>query len=213
MLAHARTVATQALQVWMSADRDALGFEPEGMVSGAYVEPLDTLCDMSHLLGREGWPAADGVRSIAYFCGTMAEADGETQAQADERARRDGLDHLRANATVVWPGAATADGGFDWSLLVDPDGRDGEARIGAQYWRANIFGSERYVLTPPGSIEYRLRPDGSGVRNLALAGDWTRNGVCGGSVEAAVTSGKLAARMLSGSPEVVPGTEGWLEAD
>jgi uncharacterized protein with NAD-binding domain and iron-sulfur cluster len=49
--------------------------------------------------------------------------------------------------------------------------------------------------------------------NLALAGDWTRNGICGGSVEAAVTSGRLAAQHLSGSPAVVPGTEGWLESD
>ena len=53
----------------------------------------------------------------------------------------------------------------------------------------------------------------AGPENLVVAGDWTRNGICGGSVEAAVTSGKLAARALSGSPAVVPGTEGWLEAD
>jgi uncharacterized protein with NAD-binding domain and iron-sulfur cluster len=213
MLDHACTVATQALQVWMTADRAQLGFSPEGMVSGAYVEPLDTLCDMSHLLPREGWPAADGVRSISYFCGTMAEIPGETQDAADARARAAGLEHLRCNATVLWPGAATAEGAFDWSLLFDPQDRDGEERLAAQYWRANIFGSERYVLTPPGSIEHRLRPDESGVENLVLAGDWTRNGICGGSVEAAVTSGKLAAKALSGCPAVVPGTEGWLESD
>jgi uncharacterized protein with NAD-binding domain and iron-sulfur cluster len=215
MLDHATTVATQALQVWMTADRDRLGFAPDGMVSGGYVEPLDTLCDMSHLLGREGWAPDDGVRSVGYFCGTMAEPDGQplALAQADERARADGLEHLRRHAAVVWPGAATGDGAFDFSLLFDPDDRDGEARLAAQYWRANVFGSERYVLTPPGSVEYRLRPDEAGPSNLALAGDWTRNGICGGSVEAAVTSGKLAARALSGSPAVVPGTDGWLEKD
>jgi uncharacterized protein with NAD-binding domain and iron-sulfur cluster len=211
MLDHAMTVSTQALQVWMTADREGLGFRPEGMVSGAYVEPLDTLCDMSHLLPREAWPAGTDVRSIAYFCGTMREIEGETQEQADARARAAGLEHLRRNATVLWPGAKTADGSYDWSLLFDPEDREGEARLGAQYWRANIFGSERYVLTPPGSVEFRLRPSESGASNLALAGDWTRNGVCGGSVEAAVTSGKLAAKFLSGSPAVVPGTEGWLE--
>jgi uncharacterized protein with NAD-binding domain and iron-sulfur cluster len=143
----------------------------------------------------------------------MTEIAGEPQAQADERARREGLDHLRRHAAVLWPGAATSGGDFDWNLLVDPEDRAGEERLAAQYWRANIFGSERYVLTPPGSIEHRLRPDESGVGNLVLAGDWTRNGICGGSVEAAVTSGKLAARALSGFPEVVPGTEGWLESD
>jgi uncharacterized protein with NAD-binding domain and iron-sulfur cluster len=214
MLAHARTVGTQALQVWLTADRAALGFHPDGMVSGGYVSPLDTLCDMSHLMGREGWAGGDGaVRSVGYFCGTMTERDGETQEEATARALRDGIDHLHANAPALWPGAADGNGGFDWELLHDPDGRSGQDRIMAQYWRANVRGSERYVLTPPGSVEHRLRPDEAGPENLVLAGDWTRNGVCGGSVEAAVTSGKLAARALSGSPAVVPGTEGWLEAD
>ena len=69
------------------------------------------------------------------------------------------------------------------------------------------------MLTPPGSIEFRMRPSEAKATNLALAGDWTRNGVCGGSVEAAVTSGKLAAQHLSGHPAVVPGAEGWLESD
>jgi uncharacterized protein with NAD-binding domain and iron-sulfur cluster len=213
MLDHAVTVSTQALQVWMVEDRAQLGFAPEGMVSGGYVEPLDTLCDMTHLLGREGWPASTGVTSLAYFCGTMREVPGETQAEAEARARAAGLEHLRRNATVQWPGAQTNAGAFDWRVLFDPEDRDGEERLEAQYWRANIFGSERYVLTPPGSVEFRLRPSESGVANLALAGDWTRNGVCGGSVEAAVTSGKLAAQFLSGFPAIVPGTEGWMESD
>ncbi|MDX6686258.1 MAG: hypothetical protein QOF86_2386 [Baekduia sp.] len=215
MLEHAATVATQALQVWMTKDAAALGVEPPGMVSGAYLAPLDTLCDMSHLLGREGWPLATGVASVGYFCGTMEEVAGDTQAAADARVRAAGLEHLTGKALVLWPGVAAGHAGdaFDWELLYDPKGRSGPARLDAQYWRANIFGSDRYVLTPPGSIEFRLRPDEAAPANLALAGDWTRNGICGGSVEAAVTSGKLAARALSGSPKVVPGTEGWLEAD
>jgi uncharacterized protein with NAD-binding domain and iron-sulfur cluster len=217
MLAHATTVATQALQVWMTRDARDLGHDnPPGMVSGAYLKPLDTLCDMSHLLAREGWPERTGVTSIGYLCGTMQEpAGGETQEAADERAFAAGLEHLRAKALVLWPGACRAgdDGAFDWDLLHDPDGRAGEDRVRAQYWRANIFGSERYVLTPPGSIGHRMRPSEAAPGNLALAGDWTRNGICGGSVEAAVTSGRLAAQHLSGHPSVVPGTDGWLESD
>jgi uncharacterized protein with NAD-binding domain and iron-sulfur cluster len=225
MLEHATTVATQALQVWMTATPAQLGPiegpNPPGMVSGAYLKPLDTLCDMTHLLGREGWPERDGVRSIAYLCGTMEEPEHDTQAAADERALADGVAHLRDKALVLWPGAerggrdadSPTPGAFDWELLHDPTGASGEDRVRAQYWRANIFGSERYVLTPPGSIELRLRPGGARPANLALAGDWTRNGICGGSVEAAVTSGRLAAQHLSGSPAVVPGTDGWLESD
>jgi uncharacterized protein with NAD-binding domain and iron-sulfur cluster len=225
MLEHATTVATQALQVWMTATPEELGPtedpNPPGMVSGAYLKPLDTLCDMTHLLDREGWPERDGVQSIGYFCGTMEEPENDTQHDADERAFAAGVQHLRDKALVLWPGAERGGrdsdpptpGAFDWELLFDPTDASGEDRMRAQYWRANIFGSERYVLTPPGSIEFRLRPSEAAPANLALAGDWTRNGICGGSVEAAVTSGRLAAQHLSGSPAVVPGTEGWLESD
>jgi uncharacterized protein with NAD-binding domain and iron-sulfur cluster len=219
MLEHGETVATQALQVWMTKSPEELSPtedpNPPGMVSGAYVKPLDTLCDMTHLLEREGWPQRDGVRSIGYFCGTMEEPENDTQHDADERAYAAGVAHLRDQALVLWPGAehTSRAGAFDWDLLFDPTGASGEDRLRSQYWRANIFGSERYVLTPPGSIEFRLRPGEAVPANLALAGDWTRNGICGGSVEAAVTSGRLAAQHLSGSPAVVPGTEGWLESD
>jgi uncharacterized protein with NAD-binding domain and iron-sulfur cluster len=218
MLEHATTVATQALQVWMTEPPEALGDNPMGMVSGAYLKPLDTLCDMSHLLPREGWPARDGVVSIGYLCGTMEQPPNDTQADADERAFAAGVQHLREQALVLWPGAerggrGSGSGAFDWDLLYDQTDAVGEDRVRAQYWRANIFGSERYVLSPPGSIDFRLRPSEAAPANLALAGDWTRNGICGGSVEAAVTSGRLAAKHLSGSPAVVPGTEGWLESD
>jgi uncharacterized protein with NAD-binding domain and iron-sulfur cluster len=83
-------------------------------------------------------------------------------------------------------------------LLADPRGRNGQARLAAQYWRANTTPTERYVLTPAGSTAYRLAADESGLENLVLAGDWTRNGIDGGCVEAAVTSGMQAARALIG---------------
>ena len=58
----------------------------------------------------------------------------------------------------------------------------------------------RYVLTPPGTVEHRLWPGQSGLDNLVLAGDWTRNGLDVGSVEAAMTSGMLASNVICGSP-------------
>jgi uncharacterized protein with NAD-binding domain and iron-sulfur cluster len=216
MLDRAETVATLALQVWMTDTPERLGPEnPRGMISGAYVKPLDTLCDMSHLLEREGWAAAGlPVTSIGYFCGTMAREDeAAEQEAADQKAYAAGVEHLKSHAAVLWPGSCRPAEAFDWTLLYDHVDKDGDGRVASQYWRANIFGSERYVLTPPGSIQHRMRPSEAKATNLALAGDWTRNGICGGSVEAAVTSGKLAAQHLSGHPAVVPGTVGWLESD
>jgi uncharacterized protein with NAD-binding domain and iron-sulfur cluster len=194
MIAAAGTVATQALQVWLRTDTAGLGVDGADTVGGGYLAPLDTWCDMTHLLGREGWAPADGVRSVAYFCGVMAVRDGETPAQADARARADADEQLRNRTTALWP-------------------RFGEDLVVADYTRANVLGTDRYVLTPPGSVERRLRPGESGFEHLVLAGDWTRNGLCGGSVEAAIASGRLASQALCGAPAEVAGQDGWLEAD
>ena len=211
MLDRSRTVATQALQLWLSADHDQLGWDYDmSTVCGAFAAPLDTYCDMSHLLAVERWPPGE-VRHIAYFCGAMQEVPGETPQQAHERARADGLELLHG-AAPLWPDARDGEG-FNFAWLHDDQGRVGEARYESQYWRANVVGSERYVLTPPGSIPSRLRAGESGYENLALAGDWTRNGICGGSVEAAVTSGLQAAQAISGHPARIPGLDGWLESD
>jgi len=45
-------------------------------------------------------------------------------------------------------------------------------------------------------VRDRLAADESGVDHLVLAGDWTRNGIDGGCVEAAIRSGMQAAQTL-----------------
>jgi hypothetical protein len=108
---------------------------------------------------------------------------------------------------------AISNGSFDWGYLFDHHRHDGEARFAAQYWRANIEGSERYVTTYAGTVQHRLQTHESGFDNVRLAGDWTDNGIDGGSVEATVASGRLASRAICGSPREVPGTSGWLAGD
>lgn len=213
MLAHSHTVMTQALQLWVTRTAQELGFPyAAGSLASCFAEPLDTYCDMSQLLGRENWTPDDDVRQIAYFCGVLPHAGVTTQSQADASARAYALAYLRGEVRTLWPHALGA-GGFDWSLLVDRSGANGDARLDSQYLRANFTGSERYALTLAGSVDYRLWPGQSGFENLFLAGDWTRNGIDGGSVEAAVTSGMLAARAIGGSPRVVNGVKGVLESD
>jgi uncharacterized protein with NAD-binding domain and iron-sulfur cluster len=68
-------------------------------------------------------------------------------------------------------------------------------------------------MTRAGSVRHRLAADNSGFHNLKLAGDWTKNGIDGGSVEAAVTSGMQASRAISGSPAEIQGEHGWLVDD
>jgi uncharacterized protein with NAD-binding domain and iron-sulfur cluster len=195
------TVSTQAFQLWVDRPSKDLGWEhgPDS-VAGCYVEPLDTYCDMDHLLPRESWPEQDGVRGIAYFCGVLDECGGETQEQADDRVKAAALEFCESDLPGLWP-----KGGSAFDVVADPHGRSGRERFDSQYWRANIAGSELYVLTPAGTVQHRLPSDDSGFENLVLAGDWTKNGVDGGCVEAAAVSGIQAARKLTGIDRRIAG--------
>ena len=207
----ATTVRTQAFQLWANRDAADLGWLfDENSVTGCYVEPLDTYCDMTHLLPRESWLPSDGTRTIGYFCGVLDDRDGESHDHAVARVKENAIEFVERDLGVLWP-QATKGGSFDWSALVDRAGRSGRGRFDAQYWRANTSPWERYVLTPAGSVEHRLPSHDSGFANLKLAGDWTATGIDGGCVEAAVISGMEAARAITSDPRAVPGrSTAWL---
>lgn len=71
------------------------------------------------------------------------------------------------------------------------------ASVVSSMTRENVEGSDRYVLSRPGSAQHRLGAAESGVGNLFLAGDWVRTSINGGSVEAAFESGVAAADALA----------------
>jgi uncharacterized protein with NAD-binding domain and iron-sulfur cluster len=225
MLDGVATVQTQAIQLWLTEPTGALGFSELAARSGAdpgdvdheprplltsFGEPFDTWADMSHLLLREDWPGAGGPRSVAYFCNVRREesplpppSDHAYPARELARTRDAARAWLEGELPGLWPEAAgrrrrQGGHGFRWELLYDPEARDGPARLDAQYVRANLGGSERYVLSVPGSVGKRLPSGESGFENLYLAGDWTLNGINAGCVEAAAISGLAAARALSG---------------
>ncbi len=84
------------------------------------------------------------------------------------------------------------------------EGRVGPDRLDAQYLRANLDPSDRYVQSLPGSGRYRMAPGATGLDNLVVAGDWTACGWDAGSMEAATRSAVLAARaVLAGTAEQV----------
>jgi uncharacterized protein with NAD-binding domain and iron-sulfur cluster len=214
MLENSVTVQTQAFQLWLSEETAALGWAHEAnSVAGCYVEPMDTYCDMSHLLAREGWAEGAEVKSVAYFCGVIKEQPGETPAETTKRAREGAIEFLRGDVGPLWPDAISGEhpSPIRWDLLADPDGAKNELRFDSQFWRANTSLTERYVLSTSGSIPHRLASDESGFENLVLAGDWTDNGVNGGCVEAAAIAGLQAARALAGeSPEIPGESKHWL---
>jgi uncharacterized protein with NAD-binding domain and iron-sulfur cluster len=210
MLANIQTVQTQAFQLWLDRDVGQLGWSAsEPALVGSFPE---CWADMTHLLPLEGWAAADGVKNVAYFCCALSDAgtipapgtEPTFPERETERVRQESLAFLRTDVAALWPGGVTP-AGFCWDALVDPSGGAGEARFAAQYWRANIDPTERYVLSVKGSTRYRLGADESGFANLYLAGDWTRNGLNAGCVEAAVISGLQASRAICGYPWEIVG--------
>lgn len=212
MIKNSHTCMTQAFQLWMNRPVPALAWPfRENSIMTAYVEPLDTYANMSYLRAREAWPPEARVESIAYFCGVIEDRHDDTQQTTNGRAKANAIAYLQGGARGIWPNCHMKAGGFDWGLLVGADANAGDApgpqSFDSQYWLANFQRTERYVLTPAGSVKYRLAADESGYENLYLAGDWTKTGLDAGCVEAATMSGMQAARVICGSPRYIIGED------
>ena len=205
------TVRTQAMQLWVNRDLESLGWTAPNAPVGTGVEPMDTWADMGQLAARETWPADNTPKGVSYFCCAMPDdpnqppgADAGYPATQLKAVRQTALDFLNGQSSHFWPRAQTADG-FDWQVLVGSATAWGPARLDEQYLRAGIDASDRYVLSPPGSARYRLKPGESGFGNLTLAGDWTENTINAGCMEATVISGLAASRAITGYPEKIAG--------
>jgi uncharacterized protein with NAD-binding domain and iron-sulfur cluster len=210
-----KTVATQAYQVWLDKRIDQTGwktFAPDGQepVLSSFTEPFDTWAPMDQLLAREAWPPEIVPQNVSYFCSALPmkdyppPSDHGFPARCTVAVKAGAIAQLKNEIHALWP-AIAGPGRFDWNSLIDPLHRSGEQRFDAQYWRANVDPSERYVMSVVGSSAYRLATDGSGFANLYLVGDWIRTGLNAGCVEAAVMSGLQASRAISGWPEKIRG--------
>jgi uncharacterized protein with NAD-binding domain and iron-sulfur cluster len=208
MVKHVTSTETQAFQLWMREDMQALGWKSEQINLAGFVQPFASWSDMRQLIPKESWSAPPA--SIAYFCSAMPDdpaldrADPEYPRRRDEQVRRSAIDFLNTYIGHLWPNAVT-ESGFRWNLLLDPreNGRGkarGERGFDSQFWTANTNPSDRYVLTPAGSIQYRISPLDNTYDNLTITGDWTECGFNEGCVEAAVMAGRLAAHAISSLP-------------
>jgi uncharacterized protein with NAD-binding domain and iron-sulfur cluster len=223
MVTHLKTARTLASQVWYRRTAYELGWKlmQQPVVSGYDTGPFDTWADMSHLIPCEGWHSGSRPGreqyplNVAYYCGVMADdpplpvtecgprAPFPNQAAENQRVEAIIKDFLLRKVGALFPEVNPEPGTFRWEWLVDqrPVGALGPDRLGAQYFRANVEPSERYVLSVPGSDQYRLPAhDDAEFTNLYLAGDWTDCGLNMGCIEAATMSGLLAGNALSGYP-------------
>jgi uncharacterized protein with NAD-binding domain and iron-sulfur cluster len=207
MVSQLKTVPTEALQLWVRPPTRDLGWEDDAIVGG-YGKPFDTWSDMPAALRLEP-PLEPPAASLAYFCSvidlTGVELDRRTPATDEElrehfdrvstlahdKLRNDVDQFVRLRLPLLWPGTMAGTG-------KDHDGPPHlDIEVG-RYERVNVDPTERYVLSVPGSSRVRLRPDRSGYGNLYLAGDWTECTLDAGCVEAAVISGMVAARAITG---------------
>lgn len=182
MLAASATTPTLAAQIWHDRTPQVLG-AAYGGIATAYEAPLSTWADMSMLLDLE-LPRADGrpLAALSYFCGPASVRHGDGAQQ---------LQHwLARHARRLLPG------------LPQPDNAPEEVE---RHVRFNTNPSDLYVLSRAGTISARMACDQTGFSNLFVAGDWTKNGADVGAVEAAVMSGRQAARAICGSPRAIYG--------
>jgi len=156
---------------------------------------------MSQIVPQEEVKEAE---TVAYFCNVLADSipppRGFAQAWLEEQKNlvmAQATRFLTYDISEIWPQAVHPfTGALDWELLVAPGASSPEERLSAQYLRANVEPSERYVLSVPGSGRYRIAPGDTGFSNLYAVGDWTACGLDAGCVEAAVISGMLAANAI-----------------
>jgi uncharacterized protein with NAD-binding domain and iron-sulfur cluster len=216
---HVGVVRTQGLQLWMNKSMAESGWEhPRGILSG-FVEPFDTWSDMSDLIAREKWSAAQKVQQVAYFCNAYPDDEeapfSDPTYPAKERAKvmqfsrqfLDGpaLDIFTKSADPITPGK------FNDDILVNcvqDTGVPAQTNFESQFFRCNIDPTELYVLSLPGSTQKRLLSHDSDFDNLYLAGDWTFTDLNIGCIEAAVISAKMASRAISGKPDHIYGAFG-----
>lgn len=209
MVENVKTVASQAVQLWMNEDMAEMGWPAPPVTLSAFVKPFDTWADMRHLIPEESYHPHP--LSIAYFCNVLADppvepdrSDTSYPQRRTEEVRQNGIQFLNHQIGYLWPGAVRPTGGFRWEILAGPDGTPGgpadESRFDSQYWRANVNPTDRYVLALPGTLKYRISPLDNTYDNLTLCGDWTDAGFNEGCVEAAVISGRLAAHAISEWP-------------
>ncbi|MEO1600950.1 MAG: NAD(P)-binding protein [Pseudomonadota bacterium] len=207
---------TIGFQVWTKhpVGEGGGGFEWPNRVCTRTEQPLSTWSDMSFLLPHEFWPEDAAPQALYYFTGQLAGAAGPQNyddptapAKALATAREDCKTWLRGNTEVMMPEEARPELplGLDPDTLFVDDGSTGLKRFDWQYCRVNMAPSELYVQSAPNTLSLRMHSANTGFANLYLAGDWTRNGLNAGCVEAAVMSGMQCAYGVLGLDKQVPG--------
>jgi uncharacterized protein with NAD-binding domain and iron-sulfur cluster len=213
MVEGVKTTQTVGVQLWCKSTWQQLGWTFDSPLITAYAQPIQTWGDFSQVLPREAWPADNPPGSISYLCGNLPDpeqipdfSDHAFPGLQQERVKAMAWQWLTDNAGLIWPKASAPfnPNGLDWDALYDPKNGGNAARFDAQFFRANIAPSERYVLCVPRAQSVRMTQGKTPFANLYVAGDYVFTGILG-SIEASVMTGMMASRAISGYPQKIYG--------
>lgn len=205
---------TQSLEQlgWPPADRDQAPGNAADYPTSTGPRPLNIWADRSAVLKYENWGGARSrPASLQYLCDAFETSlykappdQTGVPEKAAWQARGLAVEWFELKSRVLWP-RASADGRFDWNVLFDPEGRAGEDRIRYQVVKPHVDPSACCAGSPAGSTQWRLPTDRSGFSHLYLAGAWIDTGFNVECIEAAVMSGRQAARAIAGTGSNIPG--------
>ncbi len=195
---------TCAMQIWTRRSVSDLGSDSFRRTLTGAAQPYSTWADMGHLLARENWHGELRPMTVLYFCGQLPGS--EDAEKANERAFQAASAWLKANTQLYWCMAASPESPYelDPALIFDPEPAAAGDVLRRQYIRANTNPSDLYVQSPANSLYTRMDANQSGLGNLFLAGDWTRNGINSGCAEAAARSGWRCAQAIAGTLPPLP---------
>jgi uncharacterized protein with NAD-binding domain and iron-sulfur cluster len=216
----ASLVPTVSLQAWCTRTLEGMGWPPPksfGKVKADFPmsngpSPLNIWADRTIVLNRENWvKKRPAPKSLQYLCDAFETSLYKAPPHcvdvpkiAKARARRLAMEWLEQRSRVLWPRASPG-GAFDWDVLFDLKGRTGEDRIDYQVIKGNVDPWACCAGSPAGSTRWRLSANGSGFADLFLAGAWIDSGFNVECIEAAVMSGRQAARAIVGVAGVIDG--------
>ena len=198
---------TMSFQLWFGTPAANLLSKPRGLLT-SYAQPEPSYGDFTPLIAYEDWPAPK-PQYCAYFTGASYSGKPPLPPQCGpdypEKMQDAWVDlvrtWLRDNYAAFYDGPATPQKFPAFlNLLTAPGATTPDQRLDYQHIIADVQPSNLYVLSQPGATELRFGQAESGVKALLLTGDWTRTDMNCGCVEAATSSGMLAARAISNEP-------------
>jgi hypothetical protein len=213
------TIATQASQLWfkhkiefmadMPSALSDVGVEKFYYASANFPGEMHGQVDFSKYIDYEGWEDQP-PKGLLYGCGVMVdppEIPGVSKRKAaDLRAFETTRTTLTQMGAVLLPNGVaqrnetinphTLDFG-DLHMDSENEGLKGQERLVDQYFRGNVYPSDRYTQSPANTKSKRINPLSPKLKNMTGAGDWVDTCLNVGSVECTVMGGLLAAAFIN----------------